>query len=58
MEGFRWHITVKETMMGIDEMLGVHWLQHQPFQAVDDVSSPVFDRASVFVIPSHILKTV
>ena len=39
-------------------MLGVHWLQKQPFQAFDDISTPEFDRALVIVIPSHILESV
>jgi hypothetical protein len=39
-------------------MLGVGWLPHQPSHAFDDVSTAVFDRALVIVIPSHILKSV
>jgi hypothetical protein len=39
-------------------MLGVGWLPHQPSHAFDDVSTPVFDRALVIVIPFHILKSV
>ena len=39
-------------------MLGVGWLPHQPSHAFDDVSTTVFDRALVVVIPSHILEGV
>jgi len=39
-------------------MLGVRCLPHQPSHAFDDVSTPVFDRALVIVIPSHILESV
>jgi len=36
----------------------VPWLPHQPCHGFDDVSTPVFDRALVIVIPSHILESV
>jgi hypothetical protein len=39
-------------------MLGVRLVPHQPSDAFDDVSTPVFDRALVIVIPSHILESV
>ena len=39
-------------------MLGVRWLPHQPSHDYDDVSTPVFDRALVIVIQSHILESV
>ena len=39
-------------------MLCLGWLPHQPSHAFDDVSTAVFDRALVVVIPSHILKSV
>jgi hypothetical protein len=39
-------------------MLGIGWLPHQPSHAGDDVSTPVFDRPLVIVIPSHILEGV
>ena len=39
-------------------MLGIGWLPHQPSLAFDDVSTSVFDRAVVNVIPSHILESV
>jgi hypothetical protein len=39
-------------------MPGVGWLPHQPSDAFDDVSTPVFDRALVIVIPSHILESM
>jgi hypothetical protein len=46
------------TLRGENEMLGVGWLPHQPSHAFDDVSTPVFDRALVIVIPSHILESM
>jgi hypothetical protein len=49
---------VKAPLSGENEMLGVGWLPHQPFHAFDDVSTPVFDRALVIVIPSPILEGV
>jgi len=54
-EAFRWCIAVKATLRGINQMLGVRWLPHQPSHAFDDVSTPVFDSALVIVIPFHIL---
>jgi len=57
-EAFRWRIAVKATLRGVNEMLGVGWLPHQPSLAFDDVSTPVFDRPLVIVIPSHILEGV
>jgi len=53
-----WRITFKGTLRGINSMLGVGWLLHQPSHAVDDVSTPVFDRALVIGIPCHILESV
>jgi len=43
---------------GPESMLGVGCLPHQPSHAVDDVLTPVFDRALVIAIPSHILESV
>jgi len=57
-EAFWWHIAVKGTLRGVNEMLGVGWLLHRPSHAFDDVSTPVFDKALVIVIPSHILESV
>jgi hypothetical protein len=57
-EVFRWRIAVKATLRGVNEMLGVGWLPHQPSHAFDDVSTPVFDRPLVIVIPFHILEGV
>jgi hypothetical protein len=57
-EAVRWRIAVKATLRGVNKMLGVSWLPHQPSHAFDDVSTPVFDRALVIVIPFHILKSL
>jgi len=57
-EAFRGSIAVKAMLRGENEMLGVRWLPHQPSHAFDDVSTPVFDRVLVIVIPFHILKSV
>ena len=57
-EAFRRRISVKAMLSGVNEMLGVGWLPHQPSDAFDDVSTPVFDRVLVIVIPSHILESV
>jgi hypothetical protein len=57
-EVFRGHIAVKAKLRGVNMMLGVRWLAHQPSHAFDDVLTPVFDRALVIVIPFHILKSV
>ena len=57
-QAFRWCIAVEAKLRGINEMLHVGWLPHQPSHAFDHVSTPVFDRALVIVIPSHILKSV
>jgi hypothetical protein len=39
-------------------MPGVSWLPHQPSHALDDVSTAVFDRVLVIVIPFHILNSL
>jgi len=57
-EAFRWRIAVKATLRAVNEMLGIGWLPHQPSHAFDDVSTPVFDRPLVIVIPSYILESV
>ena len=57
-EVFWWCISVKATLRGLIEMLGVGWLPHQPSHAFDDVWTPEFDKALVIVIPSHILENV
>jgi len=57
-EEFRGRVAVKATLRGENDMLGIGWLPHQPSHALDDVSTPVFDRALVIVIPSHILESV
>jgi len=57
-EAFRWSLAVEAMLRGVNEMLGVGWLPHQPSHAFDDVSTPEFDRALVIVIPSHILLSV
>jgi hypothetical protein len=58
LEVFRWGIAVKAPLSGVNKLLGVRWLPHQPSHAFDDVSTPVFDRSLVIVIPSHILENV
>jgi len=54
---FWWRIALKATLRGVHEMLGVGWLPEQPSPAFDDVSTPVFDRALVVGIQSHILES-
>jgi hypothetical protein len=51
-------MAVKAMLRGVNKMLGVHWVTHQPSQAFDNVLTPVFDRALVIVIPLHILQSV
>jgi hypothetical protein len=57
-EAFQRHIAVKAMLRGVNEILHIGWLLHQPSYAFDDVSTPVFDRVLVIVIPSHILDTL
>jgi len=57
-EWFRGRIAGIATLRGENEMLGVGWLPHQPSHLFDDVSTSVFDRALVIVIPSHILESM
>jgi len=57
-EAFRWCITVEAALTGVNKKLSVRYLPHQPSHAFDDVSTPVFDRPLVIVIPSHILLSV
>jgi hypothetical protein len=45
-------------LRGVNKMLTVRWLPHQPSHAFDDVSTPVFDRMLVIVIPFHIFESV
>jgi len=56
-EVFRWRIAGEAMLRGVNMMLSVGWLPHQPSHAFDDVSTPVFDRVLVIVIPSHILDS-
>jgi hypothetical protein len=56
-EAFWWRIAVKTTLRDVNKMLGKCWLPHQPSHAVDDVSTPVFDRALVTLIPFYILES-
>jgi len=53
----QWRIAVKATLRGVNEILVVGWLMHQPSPAFDDVSTPVFDLALATVIPSNSLKS-
>jgi hypothetical protein len=57
-EAFRGRIAVIATLRGENEMLGRGWMPHQTSHDFDDISTPVFDRALVIVIPSHILKSM
>jgi len=53
-----WHIAGQVTLRAEIEMLGVGSLLYLPSHSVDDVSTPVFDRALVIVIPFHIPESV
>ena len=55
---FWWRITVNVILRGVNEMLSVGCLPHQPSHAFDDVSTAVLDRPLVIVTPSHILEGV
>ena len=57
-EAFRGHTAVKVMLRGKSEMRCMGWLLHEPSHAFDDVSTPVFDRVLVNVIPSHVLESV
>ena len=57
-EAFRWRVAVNAMLTGVNMMLGIRWLPHQPSHAFDDVLTPVFDRVLVIVIPTHILESV
>jgi hypothetical protein len=57
-DGFQGRIPFKETFRGANEMLCERWLDYQPFDACDDVSTARFDRALVIVIPSYNLERV
>jgi hypothetical protein len=48
----------KAILRGVNQMLSVGWLAHQPSQAFDGVSAPEIDKWLVIVIASHILKSV
>jgi hypothetical protein len=45
-------------LRGLNKIIGVRWLPHQPSHAFVTVSTPVVDRVLVIVIPSHILESV
>jgi hypothetical protein len=45
-------------LSGPNEMFGVDCLQHQTSHALDDFSTPVFDKVLVIIILSLILETV
>jgi hypothetical protein len=51
-------MAVNAMLRGDNQMLGEGWLPHQPSYAFVDVSTPVFDRVLVIVIPCHILKSM
>jgi hypothetical protein len=55
---FWWRIAGKAMLRGVNKLLGIRWLPHQTSHACDDVSTPVFDRPLVIVIPFHILESV
>ena len=57
-EAFWWRIAIKATGRGVNSMLGVSSLPHQPSHALDDGLTPVVHMALVIVIPSHILGSV
>jgi hypothetical protein len=57
-EELRGHIAVKAARRGFNEILSLGWLGHQPSNAFDDVSTPVFDRALEIVTPSDTLESV
>jgi hypothetical protein len=57
-EVFWWCLAVNETLRGVNGMLCIGSLRHQPSDAFDDVLTPVFDTPLVIVIPSRILKSV
>ena len=57
-ESFQWRLAVKVRLRGVNEMLGIGWLPHQPSHAFDDVATPVFNRPLVIIIQSHILEGV
>jgi hypothetical protein len=57
-EAVLWGIAVKAMLRGVNVILGVGWLWHQPSHAFDDVSTPAFDRGLVIAIPSQILASV
>ena len=45
-------------LRGVNEILGIGCLPHQPSHGFVNVSTPELDRALVIVIPSHILESV
>jgi hypothetical protein len=57
-EAFQWYIAVEAMLRGVNAMLGIGSLPHQPSHAFDDVSTALFDTALVIVIASHILKSL
>jgi hypothetical protein len=57
-EAFQGHIAVKATLRVENKILGIGWMTHQPSYGFHVVSTPVFDRELVIVIPCHILKSV
>ena len=57
-EAFLWRIAAKATLRGVNEIIGIGWLPSQPSHAFDGVSTPIFDRPLVIVIPSLILESV
>lgn len=57
-EAFLSSIAVKVMIRGVYEMLGVCRLPHQPSNAFDAVSTPVFVSSWVIVIASDILESV
>jgi len=57
-EVFGWRKDVKAMLRVINDMLGLGWLPHQLSDGSDNVSTPVFDRALVTVMPFHMVQSV
>ena len=57
-EAFWWSITVNAMLRGVNDMLAVGWPPHRSSHTFDDFSTPIFERAFVIVMTSHILQSV
>jgi len=57
-KAFWWQMTGKPSLKGVIMMLGIHLQPQYPSPVLDNVSTPLFDRAFVIVLTVHFLVSL